>query len=76
MGNENYMECEGEVLASLPNAMFRVLLDEPISQEMVCYISGKIRKNNITILPGDRVKISISTIDPTQGRITFRMRKK
>jgi len=76
MGNDSYIECEGEVLTALPNAMFKVLLDPPVSNEMVCFISGKIRKNNINILPGDRVKVSVSTVDPTQGRITFRMRKK
>lgn len=76
MSSEDYLETEGEVLTSLPNAMFVVMLDEPLSKELVCHISGKIRKNYINILPGDRVKVSVSLVDPTKGRITFRTRAK
>ena len=76
MGSDSYVDCEGEVLSSLPNAMFKVLLDAPLSTELICHISGKIRKNNINIMPGDRVKVAVSIVDPSQGRITFRMRNK
>ena len=75
MGNDQYIEVEGEVITALPNAMFKVQLFEPINKEMVCYISGKIRKHFINILPGDLVKVAISTVDPSQGRITYRIRK-
>ena len=75
MSSTDYMEAEGEVLGALPNAKFRVLLDDPVNKEIICHISGKIRKNFINILPGDRVKVSVSLVDPTQGRITFRTRK-
>lgn len=75
MSSTDYMEAEGEVLAALPNAIFKVLLDAPLSREINCHISGKIRKHYINILPGDRVKVSVSLVDPTQGRITFRTRK-
>jgi len=74
MSKDDYFEAEGEVIAALPNAVFVVKLDDPINMEMNCNISGKIRKNFIRILPGDRVKVAIATADPTKGRITFRMR--
>jgi len=73
--SKDYMETEGEVLSALPNAMFKVLLDPPLNRELICHISGKIRKNFINILPGDKVKVSVSLVDPTQGRITFRIRR-
>lgn len=67
---EDYFEIEGNVLVALPNAMFKVKLDNGI--EIVCHISGKIRKNFINILPGDRVTVEISKYDITKGRITYR----
>jgi translation initiation factor IF-1 len=73
--SDDYVEVEGKVLNALPNATFNVLLDAPFDRELVCYISGKIRKNFINILPGDRVKVMVSLVDPNQGRITFRTRK-
>lgn len=78
MSSDDYVETEGEVVDTYPNAVFSVLLDPPLDQDgpRRFGISGKIRKNNITIIPGDRVKVAISIVDPTQGRITFRMRKK
>jgi translation initiation factor IF-1 len=75
MSDKDYMEAEGEVMNALPNAMFRVILDPPLNREIVCHISGKIRKNFINILPGDRVKVAVSLVDPSKGRITFRTRK-
>lgn len=76
MSAKDYLEAEGEVLTALPNAMFKVMLDAPLAREIICHISGKIRKNFINILPGDRVNVAVSLVDPTQGRITFRTRKK
>ena len=76
MSHSDYVEVEGRVLVALPNAMFTVQLKSDQQQldgtEIVCYISGKIRKNSINILPGDRVTVAISTYDVTKGRITFR----
>ena len=62
-----------QVLESLPNANFRVQLDES-EQVILAHISGKIRKNYIKILVGDRVTCEISPYDLTKGRITFRKR--
>jgi len=75
LSKDDYIEVEGEVIKALPNAIFRVLLDAPLDKEIDCYISGKIRKNFINIIPGDRVQVSIPIIDPTKGRITFRTRR-
>ena len=61
---------EGEVLDSLPNAMFRVKLEN--DHTLICHISGKMRKFFIRILPGDRVTVDISPYDLTKGRITYR----
>ncbi|MFA5024208.1 MAG: translation initiation factor IF-1 [Patescibacteria group bacterium] len=73
MSKQDYMEIEGEVLTALPNALFNVLLDNGC--EILCHISGKIRKHSINILCGDRVVVEISKYDLTKGRITFRMKK-
>ena len=60
----------GEVAEALPNAMFRVLLEN--GHEIVCHVSGKIRMNYIRILPGDKVAVEMSPYDLTKGRITYR----
>lgn len=65
---------EGIVTESLPNAMFRVYLDNGC--QVLTHISGKIRRNYIRILPGDRVKVELSPYDLTKGRITYRLRAK
>ncbi|MGK7908493.1 MAG: translation initiation factor IF-1 [Synechococcus sp.] len=70
---ENAIEMEGLVTESLPNAMFRVDLDNGVN--VLAHISGKIRRHYIKILPGDRVKVELSPYDLTRGRITYRMRK-
>jgi translation initiation factor IF-1 len=70
VGKEDYVEMEGNVLTSLPNAMFRVKLDS--GHEILCSISGKIRSNFIKILVGDRVTVEISKYDVTKGRISYR----
>lgn len=66
------IEMEGRVVESLPNAMFRVELDN--QQVILTHISGKIRKNYIRILVGDRVQVEISPYDLSKGRITFRVK--
>nr|YP_008964901.1 translation initiation factor 1 [Schwalbea americana]CDJ38663.1 translation initiation factor 1 [Schwalbea americana] len=62
--------CEGLVTESLPNGMFRVQLEN--EDVILGYISGKIRRSLIRILPGDKVKIEISLYDLTKGRIIYR----
>ncbi len=64
------IEAEGTILEALPNAMFRVELDN--GHRILAHISGKMRMHYIRILPGDRVKVEISPYDLTRGRITFR----
>lgn len=66
------IEAEATVLEVLPNTKFRVKLDNGI--EIIAYISGKIRKNYIRIIPGDRVLVELSPYDLTQGRITYRFK--
>lgn len=70
MAKEELIEVEGTVLESLPNAMFRVRLDN--DHKVLAHISGKIRMNFIRILPGDRVKMELSPYDLSRGRIIFR----
>ena len=67
---EDVIELEGTILESLPNAMFRVELEN--GHEILAHISGKIRKNFIRILPGDKVKVEMSPYDLSKGRITWR----
>ena len=68
------IEFEGTIKESLPNAMFRVELEN--GHLVLAHISGKIRKNFIKILPGDRVKVELTPYDLTRGRITFRVQDK
>jgi translation initiation factor IF-1 len=74
MAEANAVEMEGIVTESLPNAMFRVDLDNGFN--VLAHISGKIRRNYIKILPGDRVKVELSPYDLTRGRITYRQSNK
>jgi translation initiation factor IF-1 len=67
---EDKIQVEGEVIDALPNAMFRVKLENNL--QIVAHISGKMRMHYIRILPGDRVTVDISPYDLTKGRITFR----
>lgn len=73
---DDVIEVEGVVLESLPNAMFRCSLDNApeSSPPILATISGKIRKNFVKVLVGDRVTIELSPYDLTRGRITFRKR--
>ena len=70
MPNEESIEVEGKVIETLPNAMFRVELEN--GHRVLAHISGKMRMHFIKILPGDRVKIELSPYDLTRGRITYR----
>nr|YP_010549282.1 translation initiation factor 1 [Triosteum sinuatum]UYL25521.1 translation initiation factor 1 [Triosteum sinuatum] len=65
---------EGLITESLPNGMFRVHLDN--NDLIIGYISGKIRRSFIRILPGDRVKVEVSRYDSTRGRIIYRLPNK
>jgi translation initiation factor IF-1 len=69
---KDVIELEGEITEALPNAQFRVKIET--GQLILAHVSGKIRKNFIRILPGDRVKVELSPYDLTRGRITFRMK--
>lgn len=70
MPKEELIEVDATVKKSLPNAMFRVVLEN--GHEVLAHISGKMRVNFIKILPGDKVKIQISPYDLTRARIVFR----
>lgn len=70
--SKDVIEFEGTILESLPNAMFKVELEN--GHQVLAHISGKIRKNFIRILPGDKVKVELTPYDLTRGRITYRMK--
>ncbi len=70
MAKEEAIEVEGTVLESLPNAMFKVELEN--GHKVLAHVSGKMRMHFIKILPGDKVKMELSPYDLTRGRITYR----
>jgi translation initiation factor IF-1 len=70
LSKEEAIEVEGSVIEPLPNAMFRVKLDN--GHVVLAHISGKMRNFYIRILPGDRVTVELSPYDLTRGRITYR----
>ena len=70
MGKEDPIEVQGKVVESLPNAMFRVELDN--GHKVLAHVSGKMRMNYIRILPGDKVTVELSPYDLDRGRITYR----
>lgn len=70
MAKEDHIEFEGTVIDNLPNTTFRVELDN--GHVVLAHISGKMRKNYIRILKGDRVTVEMTPYDLTKGRITFR----
>ncbi|MGA1796044.1 MAG: translation initiation factor IF-1 [bacterium] len=72
MPKEDAIEVEGTVIEPLPNAMFKVELDN--GHKVLAHISGKMRKNFIRILRGDRVLVELSTYDLTKGRIVYRFK--
>jgi len=68
---KNVLELNGMVIEALPNALFRVRLDNEL--ELICHISGKIRVHRIRILPGDTVIVEVSPYDLSKGRISRRL---
>ncbi len=70
MAKEDVIEGQGTVAETLPNAMFRVELDN--GHKVLAHISGKMRMHFIRILPGDKVTVELSPYDLTRGRITYR----
>ena len=70
MSKQDVIEVEGTILESLPNAMFKVKLQN--NHEILAHISGKIRMHFIKILPGDRVTVELTPYDLNRGRITYR----
>ena len=70
MSKEDVIEVEGIVVEALPNATFRVELEN--GHRLLAHISGKLRTNFIRILPGDKVTLDMSPYDLTKGRITWR----
>lgn len=72
MPKEENIQVEGRVLEALPNAMFRVELEN--GHRVLAHVAGKMRMHFIRILPGDKVTMELSPYDLTRGRITFRIR--
>jgi translation initiation factor IF-1 len=72
MTKEDAIEVEGTVVEPLPNAMFRVELEN--GHKVLAHVSGTMRMTFIRILPGDRVKVELSPYDLTRGRITYRFK--
>ena len=70
MAKEEVLEFTGTVTEILPNAMFRVVLDN--EHEVLAHTSGKMRKNRIRVLAGDKVLVEMTPYDLSKGRITFR----
>jgi translation initiation factor IF-1 len=72
MAKEDLIETEGKIVEALPNAMFKVELEN--GHVVLAHVSGKMRMNFIRIIPGDKVKLELSPYDLSRGRITFRVR--
>ena len=72
MAKEELIETEGKIIEALPNAMFKVQLEN--GHVVLAHVSGKMRMNFIRILPGDKVKLELSPYDLSRGRITFRVK--
>jgi translation initiation factor IF-1 len=72
MAKEDSIEVQGTVLETLPNAMFRVEIEN--GHKILAHISGKMRMHFIKILPGDKVQVELSPYDLTKGRITYRFK--
>lgn len=72
--SQEKIEVQGTITEALPNATFRVQLDS--GQQVLAYISGRMRKNYIKVLLGDRVLVELSPYDPMRGRITYRFKKR
>ena len=72
MAKDDVIEVDGKVVDTMPNAMFTVELEN--GHQVLATISGKIRKNYIRILPGDKVQVELTPYDLTRGRITYRFK--
>ena len=72
MAKEELIEVDGEIVEALPNASFRVKLDN--GHVVLAHVSGKMRMHFIRILPGDKVRLELSPYDLSRGRITFRQK--
>ncbi len=72
MAKEELIESEGTIIEALPNAVFKVELEN--GHTVFAHVSGKMRMNFIRIIPGDKVKLELSPYDLTRGRITFRIK--
>lgn len=72
MAKEESIEVDGVILEALPNANFKVRLENNL--EVLAHVSGKMRMHFIKILPGDRVRVQLSPYDLTKGRITYRFK--
>ena len=72
MSKKDIIEVEGTVVDALPNAVFKVKLEN--GHEVLAHISGKLRMNYIRILPGDKVTVELSPYDLSRGRITWRQK--
>lgn len=72
MPKEQAIEAEGTVKEALPNATFKVVLDN--GQTVIAHVSGRMRVHFIRIVPGDRVRVELSPYDPTRGRIVYRIK--
>lgn len=77
MANDDKIEVDGVIEEALPGAKFKVLLDgsDENGPHVIATLSGKIRVNNIRVLPGDRVKLEVSPYDTTKGRIVYRYKE-
>ena len=69
---EQIIKKEGRVIEALPNAFFKVVIDD--GKEITGFLSGKMRMNRITILPGDKVSLEMSPYDDSKGRIVYRLK--
>ncbi|OGK16465.1 translation initiation factor IF-1 [Candidatus Roizmanbacteria bacterium RIFCSPHIGHO2_01_FULL_39_12b] len=72
--DEDILVVEGEVVENLPNTLFRVKLGSDYQEKVIlCYLSGRMRKNYIKIMPGDKVRAELTKYDPERGRIIYRL---
>lgn len=70
--NNQITKREGRVIEALPNAFFKIVLDD--GNEIMGFLSGKMRMNRITILPGDKVSVEMTPYDEKKGRIVYRLK--
>ncbi|OGZ83916.1 MAG: translation initiation factor IF-1 [Candidatus Staskawiczbacteria bacterium RIFOXYC1_FULL_38_18] len=70
--NDQIIKKDGRVIEALPNAFFKIVLED--NREIMGFLSGKMRMNRITILPGDRVSVEMTPYDEKKGRIVYRLK--